>query len=164
MIAALLSVAAVLVMLGLLLVIPFGIPGLWLMVCVMLGLVLLGQLGWTVGLVAAGAVLVAEIAEFWILKRFGSAYGGSRRAFWGAVVGGFAGLFVGVPVPVVGPVITAFLGTFLGALAVTWLETRSWGQSARVGWGVMLARATAIALKVGVGVVLLLWVTVLLVL
>ncbi len=164
MIGTLISVAALLAMLAFLLVIPFGIPGLWLMVCVVLGLVLLGKLGWTFGLVVAGAVLLGEIAEFWILKRFGAAYGGSRKAFWGAVLGGMVGLFVGVPVPFIGSVIAAFLGTFAGALIVTWVETRSLSASARVGWGVLLARAAAVALKVGTGLVILLAVAVLLVL
>ena len=90
--------------------------------------------------------------ELLVVSRFGRAYGGSRRAFWGAVIGGMAGLFVGVPVPLVGPVITAFVGTFLGAGVVTLVETRSIGRSARVGWGVVLARTVAVALKVGVSV------------
>ena len=114
--------------------------------------VLMGQFAAKAGLSQA----LFRAANVWL--------GHHRGGIAMAAVGGCAGLFVGVPVPVVGPVVTACLGTFLGALGVTWLETRSWGQSARVGWGVMLARATAIALKVGGGVVLLLWVTVLLVL
>jgi hypothetical protein len=66
-----------------------------------------------------------------------------------------AGLFVGVPIPVVGSLITAFLGTFVGAVAVTLWETRSLARSASVGWGVLLARTLAVALKVAVGVLIL---------
>lgn len=148
----LLPVAVVLAMLGCLVMIPFGIPGLWLIVVMSLGLVLAGKLTWTVGVLVAGAALVAEVAEFLVLSRFGRAFGGSRRAFWGAVVGGMAGLFVGLPVPVVGPLVTAFAGTFLGAGLVTWFETASLKRSARVGWGVLLARTVAVALKVAVSV------------
>jgi len=146
------SIAAVLVMLGGLLAIPVGLPGLWLIVAVTLGLVLAGELGWAPGLGVAVAAAVAEAAELLVVARLGRAYGGSRRAFWGAVVGGMLGLFVGVPVPIIGPVITAFFGTFLGAGAVTLLETRSVGRSARVGWGVVLARTAAVAMKVAVAV------------
>lgn len=146
--------AATLAMLACLLAIPFGLPGLWLMATVVLLLKLLGQLSWSFALVAVGAVVAAEVGEFLVLKRFGERYGGSRRAFWGAVLGGMVGLFVGVPVPVVGSVVTAFLGTFLGAGLVTFFETRSLERSARVGWGVLLARTAAVALKVGVGAVL----------
>lgn len=147
------------VMLGLLvglLLIPLGLPGLWLMVAVVLALALAGHLSWTFGLVVAGAALAAEVAEFLVLRAFGRAYGGSPRAFWGAVAGGTIGLFVGVPVPVVGPLVTAFLGTFVGAGVVTWLETRSLERSARVGWGVLLARTAAVALKVATALVVLL--------
>lgn len=148
----LVPIGVVLAMLGCLVMIPFGLPGLWCIVVMSLGLVLLGQLTWTIGLVVAGAALVAELAEFIVLRRFGRAYGGSTRAFWGAVVGGMAGLFVGLPVPVVGPLITGFAGTFLGAGLVTWFETASLERSARVGWGVLLARTVAVALKVAVAV------------
>lgn len=147
------AVVVLLVMLGCLLVIPLGLPGLWMIVVLTLGLVLAGKLTWGFGLGVAGAALVVEVAEILILKRFGKAFGGSSRAFWGAVVGGMAGLFVGVPVPIVGPVITAFLGTFLGAGLVTWMETTSFERSARVGWGVLLARTVAVTIKVTAAVV-----------
>lgn len=146
----LVSIVALVVMLGCLVIIPLGLPGLWLMVVVVLGLVLAGSLSWTFGLVVAGVAAAVEIAEYAILGRFGRRFGGSSRAFWGAVAGGMLGLFVGVPVPLIGPVITAFLGTFLGAGLVTYLETRSVGRSTRVGWGVLLARTVAVGLKVGV--------------
>lgn len=132
--------------------IPLGLPGLWLIVAVTLGLVLAGHLAWTAALLVVIVAVVAEAVELLVVSRFGRVYGGSRRAFWGAVLGGMAGLFVGVPVPIVGPVLTAFVGTFLGAGIVTLLETRSIGRSARVGWGVVLARTVAVGLKVAVAV------------
>ena len=147
------AVTTILAMLGCLAVIPLGLPGLWLIVVLTLGLVLGGKLTWTFGLVVAGAALVAEVAEIVVLKRFGRVFGGSSRAFWGAIIGGMVGLFFGVPVPVIGPVITAFAGTFLGAGVVTWMETTSLERSARVGWGVLLARTVAIAVKVTTAVV-----------
>ncbi len=148
----LISVAVVLAMLACVLLIPLGLPGLWLIVVITFGAVLLGPLTLTFGLIVAGIALVAEVAEFAVVKKLGTAYGGSNRAFWGAVLGGMIGLFVGVPVPLVGPIITAFAGTFLGAGLVTYLETMSMQQSARVGWGVLLARTLAVGLKVAVAV------------
>jgi uncharacterized protein YqgC (DUF456 family) len=146
--------AAVLAMLVCLLLIPLGLPGLWMMIVIVLGLVLAGSLTWPFGLAAAAAAGVAELAEFALMRRFGREYGGSRLAFWGAVVGGPAGLFVGVPIPLVGPVVTAFVGTFAGACLVTWLETRSLARSTRVGWGLVLARGAAVALKAATGILL----------
>ncbi len=150
--SGLIALAALVVMVGATVLIPLGLPGLWLVVVVTLGLVLGGLVSWTVGLGVAGVALVAEISELLVLKRFGSAFGGSRRAFWGALFGGMLGLFFGVPVPIVGSVITAFLGTFLGAGIVTFAETLSVERSARVGWGVLLARTVAVALKLGTAV------------
>lgn len=143
------GIAAVLLMLLGLVLIPFGLPGLWLVIGVAVALALLGWLSLRFALAVAIAGVVAELAELAVLRFFGKAYGGSTRAFWGAVVGGMIGLFVGLPVPLVGPVLTVFLGTFLGAGLVTWLETRSMAHSTRVGWGVVLARTLAVVLKVG---------------
>lgn len=144
------SVAVVLAMLAGVAMIPLGLPGLWVIVAVTVGLVLAGHLAWGVAATVLVVALAAEAAELLVVSRFGKVYGGSRRAFWGAVLGGMAGLFVGLPVPLVGPVLTAFAGTFLGAGVVTLLETRSIQRSARVGWGVVLARTAAVALKVAV--------------
>lgn len=140
--------AAFLMLLGLVLI-PFGLPGLWLVVGVAAALALLGWLTLRFALIAVMAGVIAELAELGVLRAFGKAYGGSTRAFWGAVIGGLLGLFAGLPVPLVGPILTAFLGTFLGAGLVTYLETRSMSQSTRVGWGVVLARTVAVVLKVG---------------
>jgi uncharacterized protein YqgC (DUF456 family) len=146
----LVSIPIVLVMAGCVLLIPLGLPGLWLIAALTLGLTLFGQLPWTVGLGVAVATLLAEGLEVLILARFGKAFGGSRRAFWGAVLGGMIGLFVGTPVPVIGSIVTAFAGSFAGAALVTFFETRSVDASARVGWGVLLARSAAVAMKVAV--------------
>ena len=146
------SVLAALVMSVCVLMIPLGLPGLWLIALCLLALLVFGQLSWGFALAGVGAVVASELAELWVLKRFGDHFGGSSRAFWGAVLGGMAGLLVGLPVPVVGPVITVFLGSFVGAGLVTFIETRSIETSARVGWGMLLARTTAVALKMGAAV------------
>ena len=149
----LLAVVTVLSMLVCLLLIPLGLPGLWLIAVLTLGLALAGKLAWGTALSVAAVTAVAEIAELLLLRRFGAAFGGSSRAFWGAVLGGMVGLVVGAPVPVIGSIVTAFVGSFLGAGAVTFAETRSFRESARVGWGVVLARSAAVGLKVAVAVV-----------
>ncbi len=146
----LLSIVVVLAMLACLVLIPLGLPGLWLIVAITLGLALFGSLSWTFGLIVAGVALITEVGEFVVLKKFGDAYGGSRKAFWGAVLGGMVGLFVGVPVPIIGPMITAFMGTFIGAGLVTYVETFSLKTSAKVGWGMLFARTVAVALKIAV--------------
>jgi hypothetical protein len=152
--AALLLVAACL---GGLLLIPFGLPGLWVMVLGVAGY------GWltdfrtvTLGLMALVLVLavVGEVVEAWLGFRFARRYGGSRRAGWGALAGGLVGAVIGVPVPLVGPVIGGFLGAFAGAALLEYTLARRTGAAAWAGWGAVLGRAAAAAAKMGLGIVI----------
>ncbi len=147
---------------GGLVLIPLGLPGLWVMLGAALlhwALVPLGGIGvWT--LAGAGAlVVVAEVLEFSLSARYTRKYGGSRRASWGAVIGGLAGAVVGMPVPVVGSILAAFAGAFLGALVAEWSVARpERGAPVQVATGALVGRVVAAAVKVGIGVVVAVWV------
>jgi len=149
------SIVLLILMAGSLLLVPLGLPGVWIMVAILLGLAVAGSVSWTTWAILAGLALAAELLEFGIVGWMGRRYGGSRAAFWGAVAGGLVGAAVGFPVPVLGPLAGGVVGTFLGAAAVTLWQTRSVEDASRVGWGVALARAFAVALKTAVGVVVL---------
>lgn len=149
-----LALLAVAQLLGLFLI-PFGLPGLWLQVGA------LGVYAWATGFGTVGwvpiaaAVLMGLAAEGveWVLgARFARRYGGGRRAAWGAILGGIAGALLGVPLPVVGSVVGALVGSFVGAAALEMTERRAMGASLRVGWGALLGRLAATAVKVGTGV------------
>lgn len=150
-----LAVVLVLVMAGALLLVPLGLPGVWLMLLVLLGVAVAGEVAWTTWAILAVLTALAEAVEFAVLARIGRRYGGSPRAFWGAVVGGFVGAIVGAPLPVVGALLGGVAGTFLGAAAVTLRERRSLEEASRVGWGMTLARALAVAIKTAVGIAVL---------
>ena len=47
---------------------------------------------------ATGLTVLAEVAEFMLAGKYARKYGGSRRAGWGAILGGIVGAFMGVPV------------------------------------------------------------------
>jgi uncharacterized protein YqgC (DUF456 family) len=146
-----------------LLIIPLGLPGTWLMVGVAI-VYRLAEPASGIGAVTIGGVaalaLVAEVAEFALAARFTKRFGGSRRAGWGAVIGGFAGVVVGVPLPVVGSVVGGLVGSFVGAM-IGELETGSHHHVAvRAATGAMLGRAAAAAMKVAIGVVMAVWVVV----
>ena len=143
-----------------LVLIPFGLPGLWVIVLGILGY------GWltefrTMGVVFLVTILVlavlGELAEAWIGFRFARRYGGSRRAGWGALIGGLAGAIVGVPVPLVGSVVGGFLGAFAGAALFEYSRARRTEGAARAGWGAVLGRAAAAGVKMGLGVVMVVW-------
>ncbi|MDH3497590.1 MAG: DUF456 domain-containing protein [Gemmatimonadota bacterium] len=137
--------------------VPLGLPGLWLMVLGVIGY------GWltdfqAVGLVtivlALGLAFVGEILEAVVGFRFTQRYGGSKRAGWGALVGGIAGAIVGVPVPLVGSVIGAIVGSFAGAALFEYLRSRRARVAVGAGWGAVLGRAAAAALKIALGLVI----------
>lgn len=137
--------------------IPFGLPGLWVMVLGVIGY------GWMTGFhtigvttiaVVIGLALVGEILEAWVGFGFARRYGGSNRAGWGALVGGIVGALVGVPVPIIGSVIGAFAGSFAGAALFEYSSSRIPGTAVRAGWGAMLGRALAAATKIGLGIVI----------
>lgn len=149
-------VATAVMVLGLLLV-PLGIPGLWVMVAALVGAVLLGApVGWLTVLGLALLAGVAELGEYLAVKLASERWGGSSRAFWGAVAGGLVGGLVGAPVPVAGSLVGVMAGTFAGAMAVAWVESRDAGGAVQVGWGALLGRAAAAATKTAAGLAILL--------
>jgi uncharacterized protein len=140
-----------------LVLIPLGLPGLWV---ILLGIV---GYGWLTDfqtlsagflILAIGLAFLGEVLESWIGFRFARRYGGSRRAGWGALVGGLIGAIVGVPVPVIGSVIGGFVGAFLGAAVFEFSRARQAGGSVRAGWGAVLGRAAAAAIKMALGFVM----------
>jgi uncharacterized protein YqgC (DUF456 family) len=140
-----------------LVLIPFGLPALWLIVLAIIGY------GWLTDfqtmsawflIVVIALALAGELIEAWLGFRFAQRYGGSRRAGWGALVGGLVGAIIGVPLPVVGSVIGGFVGAFVGATLFEYTRARHAEGAARAGWGAVLGRAAAVGIKMGIGVVL----------
>lgn len=149
----LLEILALGVMATGLLLIPLGLPGLWLMIGVLAVAALAGSVGWLTLVSLVGLGLLAELSEYVAVQRFSVRYGGDNWTFGGAVVGGIAGALIGTPVPVVGSLLGLVLGTFGGAVAVTLYRTRNLDESMRVGRGALLGRAAAAALKTLAGLV-----------
>src|SRR5437773_10766401 len=105
--------------LGLVLV-PLGLPGLWVMVAGVVGY------GWLTGFRSVGVATIAivlglaflgEIIDNWLGFCYAKRYGGSTRSGWGALIGGIVGAIIGVPVAIIGSVVGAVLGAFVGAAA-----------------------------------------------
>ena len=140
-----------------LLLIPLGLPGLWVMV---LGFLVFGWLtqfrSESVATIFAVLALAfaGELIESWLGFRFARRYGGSRRAGWGALVGGLVGAVVGVPVPVVGSVIGAFVGSFGGAALFEYASSRRADVAVGAGWGAVVGRAAVAGAKIALGLVI----------
>ena len=140
-----------------LVVIPLGLPGLWIMIGILAAATFANEVSPIILVLLVVVALLAELAEWAIVARTSARWGGSRKAFWGAIAGGLVGILVGLPVPlpILGPLVAGLLGTFAGAAAVTLWETRALRSAGRVGCGAVLGRAFAAATKTAAGVVIL---------
>src|SRR5712691_5551912 len=119
-----------------LLLVPLGLPGLWVMVLGVIGY------GWLMGFqsvgvatiaVVVGLAFLAELVEWWLGFGLARRYGGSRRAGWGALVGGLVGAAIGVPVPLIGSVIAGFVGSFAGAMLLEYTTSGTAASAVRAG-------------------------------
>lgn len=149
-------VMAVAALVGLALI-PLGLPGLWVMIGGMLiygWLTEFRKIGLATIVIVLAIAFLGEIIESWLGFRFAKRYGGSSRSGWGALAGGIVGAIVGVPIAVIGSVIGAFLGSFAGAALFELSYSRHLGTATRAGWGAVLGRAAATAVKTALGVVI----------
>jgi uncharacterized protein YqgC (DUF456 family) len=136
-----------------LIIIPFGLPGTWIIAAAALGYQILvpGSISMFTIVVVFGLAVVGEVLEFTLSAKYTRKYGGSRRASWGAIIGGMVGAFIGVPVPIVGPVLGAFVGAFIGAFVGEFSRGGEGGTATRVATGALIGRAVAAAKKIAIG-------------
>jgi uncharacterized protein YqgC (DUF456 family) len=147
-----------------LVMIPLGLPGLW----VMVGAAILHRVGGRsdemgIGVLAliSGMALLAEGVEAVLGVATARRFGASRWGMWGAFLGGIAGAIALSPIlPLVGTLIGAFVGAFAGAFGLEWWKSRTFRASWRAGLGAFVGRVAATAVKVAIGVaitVLVVW-------
>lgn len=113
------------------------LPGVWLIVALAAGHGWWG--GWepvslTTVAILIGAAVIGEVVETLTSMFAARRAGASRRASWGALIGGFVGMiFLSIPVPLIGTVVGAVLGCFVGATIGELSARRKLGQGAKVG-------------------------------
>jgi uncharacterized protein YqgC (DUF456 family) len=95
-----LLVLFVIAMLIAIILVPLGIPGTFIMVALAVAVdyFLSAGIGWIAITIALGLAVIAEVLEWTLSASFTRKYGGSPRAAWGALIGGFAGALVGATV------------------------------------------------------------------
>ncbi|HSB54534.1 MAG TPA: DUF456 domain-containing protein [Gemmatimonadales bacterium] len=144
----------VLLLVGLVLV-PLGLPGLWVMVLAIIGYGALTDfrgVGLKTMILIIALAAIGELIEWWVGFKFARRYGGTRRAGWGALIGGLAGAMAGIPIPVLGSVIGSFFGSFVGAAIFEY--TAAPANAIRTGWGALLGRMWATATKMSLGLIM----------
>lgn len=143
--------------------IPFGLPGTWLMICAAFGynwLTSSTAIGWATIVGVMVLAVIGEVAEFVLSARYTTKYGGSKRAAWGAIIGGTIGAIIGIPIPIVGSIAGAFAGSFVGALMMEWTVQRDMPASTRAAWGSLVGRVAATAVKVALGCAIGVWIVI----
>src|SRR2546425_5160644 len=101
-----------------LVLVPLGLPGLWVMVAGVVGygwLTDFRSVGVTTIALVLGLALVGEIVETWLGFRLARRYGGASRAGGGAPGGGVVGAVVGGAVPVIGRLVARVVWVVAGA-------------------------------------------------
>ena len=144
-----------------LLLIPIGLPGIWLMVAGAVLVVLFtpaAPFGWFVVIGCGAIALASEALDIVLGARCTKEYGGSNRGAWGAVLGGIVGAIVGVPVPIIGSVIGALVGSFVGALVAEYSVGATHEGATRAATGATIGRVVATAFKVMAGCVVAAWI------
>lgn len=95
--------------------IPFGLPGTWLIAAVGLAGPWMG-VGWTPFFILLAAAGLGEILELITATRVTKKAGAGNAGLWGCFLGGIAGAIFGTPlIPI--PIVGTLLGSALGALA-----------------------------------------------
>ncbi|MCK6437573.1 DUF456 domain-containing protein [Rivihabitans pingtungensis] len=100
-------------------------------------------LGWLAGLAALGMAMDALAG--WLGAR---AYGASKQALWGSLIGGVVGLLFGLP--------GLLLGPLLGAVAGEWLARRDAWRAGQVGMATLVGLALGMLAKIGCALAMLL--------
>src|SRR2546427_9276334 len=140
-----------------LVLIALGLPGIWLIVAaVVAGGALTGfhVIGWGTIPIAVALALLGELFELWFGFGLARRYGGSKRAGWGALIGGLVGAIVGVPVPIIGSVIGGFVGAVAGATPLGYSRSPGAGAPGRAGGGAPPRRVAATPAEMSPGIVI----------
>ena len=159
----------VLMGLGCLILVVLQLPGTWIMLVLATLLHVVDILwivpdgssawGWWAICIGTALALIGEAIEFAAGALGAKAGGGSRRAAWGAIIGGFIGAIAGsLLLPIIGTLVGAIAGCFFGALLgeMSGRDGSTAKDSVKPAIGATIGRVLGTTCKVLVGV--LVWV------
>ncbi len=142
-----------------LVVIPFGLPGTFIMATAALIYGLLTDftpIQFLDVVYLFGIAILGEVVEFLLGAFTAKRFGGSNWAMIGAIVGGFLGaLWATGLMPIVGTLLGAFAGAFVGAFALEYLYRGKIHAAVKAGWGAMLGAIGGKITKIILGIAML---------
>ncbi|NIR48502.1 DUF456 domain-containing protein [candidate division KSB1 bacterium] len=137
-------------------IIPFGIPGTFVIVgnaLIYAWLTDFIEITWAFLGILLLISIVAEVIEFFLGAVAAGKYGASRMGMFGAILGGLLGAIWGTPVaPLIGTVIGAFIGAFAGAALFEYFVTKDLQTSLKAGYGAFLGSVGGKLTKIAAGV------------
>ena len=140
------------------LVIPFGIPGTFIIVAVsfLAGLATHFQaITWPFLGALLAISLGVELIEFVLGALSARKFGSSKWGMWGSILGGLFFAIWATPLsPVIGTIFGAFIGAFVGAFVFEFLRFGDLNRALRSGWGSFLGAITGRLLKLVVAIVM----------
>ena len=149
--------------------IPFGLPGVGIILLCIFVYALLTDFNAAVGIpffvVLCVLTIVAETADNWLTALGAGRYGASTASMWLSFLGGLLGaILIGGPLAVVlgplGPVAGGFAGAFLIVVAYERTHGKDWHSALAAGWGTFVGRMAGIVLKLVIAVAMIIAVTV----
>jgi uncharacterized protein YqgC (DUF456 family) len=153
------GLATVLLFIGMLLglaVIPFGLPGMTVILITVLIYSILTGFSAGVGvfffIVIVVLTVIAETADNWLTAVGARRFGASSGSMWLSMLGGIGGaILIGGPLSFLlgpfGPIAGGFAGAFLIVFVSEKRRGRNTREALRAGWGTFLGRTAGIVLK-----------------
>ena len=140
------------------LMLPFNLPGTFLMVAVALIYALFTHFETftpTILITLLGLAALAELIEYIIGTFITVKYGASKWGVIGAIGGGILGAIWGTPLmPVIGTVIGGFLGAYLGAFFLEYLYLKRTDRAVQAGYGAFVGKIGGTLSKLIVAIVM----------
>jgi uncharacterized protein YqgC (DUF456 family) len=158
------AIALILLIVGMLVglaVIPFGLPGVVIILVSVLIYAILTGFNAGVGLfflLFLGILTIfAETADNWLTALGARRFGASKGAMWLSLIGGLGGaIVIGAPAAVLlgpfGPIVGGFAGAFLIVFSYERFRGKETREALRAGWGTFLGRTAGILLKMVVAI------------
>lgn len=148
------AAGSLLLALGAVLLIPFGLPGNWLLVAAGFCGLPLG-FGWRPILLLGAAAAFAEIVELLSTTKLTKKAGAGKAGMWGSFLGAIGGaiLFTPlIPIPILGTLLGSGLGAMAGAILFEWtFSGKDQQELLTLGFGALVGVLLGRTLKVAIG-------------
>jgi len=134
-----------------------GLPGIWLMIVVVLGLKWWNPewISWWVIAVSLFLAFVAELIEFVAGAAGSSRGGGTKSAAVGAIIGGIVGAIAGAAFPpFIGAIIWGTVGAGLGAAIGEITSGKEWRKTLPVGTAAAAGKLVGTLTKTAIAVII----------